>query len=85
MSSFTKLLSRLTSLNEAKDSPMDRIMPGFQQKARELAKSRGASSGTREGRLAMLGILFDMDIIGCQLLVEYFLIDLQCFLGGCLK
>jgi hypothetical protein len=53
----------MTSLNEAKDSPMDRLLPGFQQKARELAKSRGASSGTREGRLAMLGILFDMDII----------------------
>ena len=63
MSSFTKLLSRLTSLNEAKDSPMDRIMPGFQNQARSLAKSRGASSGTREGRLAMLGILFDLDII----------------------
>ena len=63
MSSFTKLLSRLTSLNEAKDSPMDRLLPGFQSKARELAKSRGASSGTREGRLAMLGILFDLDII----------------------
>jgi hypothetical protein len=63
MSSFTKLLSRLTSLNEAKDSPMDRIMPGFQGQARALAKSRGASSGTREGRLAMLGILFDMEII----------------------
>ena len=63
MSSFTKLLSRLTSLNEAKDSPMDRIMPGFQGQARSLAKSRGASSGTREGRLAMLGILFDLDII----------------------
>jgi hypothetical protein len=63
MSSFTKLLSRLTSLNEAKDSPMDRIMPGFQSQARSLAKSRGASSGTREGRLAMLGILFDLDII----------------------
>lgn len=63
MSSFTKLLSRLTCLNEAKDSPMDRIMPGFQNQARSLAKSRGASSGTREGRLAMLGILFDLDII----------------------
>jgi len=63
MSSFTKLLSRLTSLNEAKESPMDRIMPGFQNQARSLAKSRGASSGTREGRLAMLGILFDLDII----------------------
>jgi hypothetical protein len=63
MSSFTKLLSRLTSLNEAKDSPMDRIMPGFQSQARSLAKSKGASSGTREGRLAMLGILFDLDII----------------------
>jgi hypothetical protein len=63
MSSFTKLLSRLSSLHEAKDSPMDRIMPGFQNQARSLAKSRGASSGTREGRLAMLGILFDLDII----------------------
>lgn len=63
MSSFTKLLSRLTSLNEAKSSPMERIMPGFQTQARALAKSRGASSGTREGRLAMLGILFDLDII----------------------
>ena len=42
---------------------MDRIMPGFQGQARALAKSRGASSGTREGRLAMLGILFDLDII----------------------
>jgi hypothetical protein len=63
MSSFTKLLSRLTSLNEAKTSPMEKIMPGFQSQARALAKSRGASSGTREGRLAMLGILFDLDII----------------------
>lgn len=63
MHSFTNLLSRLTSLNEAKDSPMDRIIPGFQSQARALAKSKGASSGTREGRLAMLGILFDLDII----------------------
>lgn len=63
MSSFTKLLSRLTSLNEAKTSPMEKIMPGFQSQARALAKSKGASSGTREGRLAMLGILFDLDII----------------------
>lgn len=63
MSSFTKLLSRLTSLTEAKTSPMEKIMPGFQSQARALAKSRGASSGTREGRLAMLGILFDLDII----------------------
>lgn len=67
MHSFTNLLSRMTSLNEAKDSPMDRLLPGFQQKARELAKSKGASSGTREGRLAMLGILFDLDIIGSDI------------------
>lgn len=63
MSSFTDLLSRLDYLSEAKISPMDKILPGFQTQARTLAKSKGASSGTREGRLAMLSILFDLDII----------------------
>jgi hypothetical protein len=63
MHSFINLLSRLDTLTEAKDSPMERILPGFQSQARALAKSKGASSGTREGRLAMLGILFDLDII----------------------
>ena len=63
MSSFTNLLYRLENLTEAKTSPMDKILPGFQTQARALATSRGASSGTREGRLAMLAILFDLDII----------------------
>lgn len=63
MSSFTNLLSRLTFINEAAVSPMERIMPGFQKQARSLAASKGASSGTREGRLAMLNILYDLDII----------------------
>jgi len=63
MSSFSKLLSRLTVISEAKVSPMDKILPGFQSQARLLAKDKGASSGTREGRLAMLAILFDLDII----------------------
>lgn len=63
MSSFTNLLSRLNVLSEAKISPMDKILPGFQTQARSLASSKGASSGTREGRLAMLAILFDLDII----------------------
>lgn len=62
MSSFTNLLSRLTNLSEA-TSPMDRLIPGFQTQARGLATSRGASSSTREGRLAMLTILFELDII----------------------
>ena len=63
MSSFTNLLSRLTFLNEAAVSPMDRILPGFQSQARGIATSKGASSSTREGRLAMLNILYDLDII----------------------
>jgi len=63
MSSFANLLSRLTYLNEAAPSPMERILPGFQKQARSLAASTGASSGTREGRLAMLTILYDLDII----------------------
>ena len=63
MSSFTNLLSRLTFLNEAAVSPMDRILPGFQSQARGIAKSKGASSSTREGRLAMLNILYNLDII----------------------
>jgi hypothetical protein len=63
MSSFTNLLSRLDVISEAKVSPMDKILPGFQSQARLLAKDKGASSGTREGRLAMLAILFDLDII----------------------
>jgi len=63
MCSFANLLSRLTFLNEAAPSPMERLMPGFQKQARELAASKGASSGTREGRLAMLNILYDLDII----------------------
>jgi len=63
MSSFTNLLSRLTFLTEGVPSPMERIMPGFQKQARGLAASKGASSGTREGRLAMLNILYDLDII----------------------
>jgi len=42
---------------------MDRILPGFQKQARELASSSGAASSTREGRLAMLNILYDLDII----------------------
>jgi len=63
MSSFTNLLSRLTFLNEAAPSPMERILPGFQKQARGLAAAKGASSGTREGRLAMLNILYDLDII----------------------
>jgi len=63
MSSFVKLLSRLNVISEAKISPMDKILPGFQNQARLLAKEKGASSGTREGRLAMLAILFDLDII----------------------
>jgi len=62
MSSFTNLLSRLTNLTEA-TSPMDRLIPGFQTQARGLAASKGASSSTREGRLAMLTILFELDII----------------------
>lgn len=62
MSSFTNLLSRLTNLSEA-TSPMDRLIPGFQTQARGLAASRGASSSTREGRLAMLTILYELDII----------------------
>lgn len=63
MSSFTNLLSRLTFLTEGVPSPMERIMPGFQKQARGLAAAKGASSGTREGRLAMLNILYDLDII----------------------
>lgn len=63
MSSFNNLLSRLTFLNEAAVSPMDRILPGFQTQARGIATSKGASSSTREGRLAMLKILYDLDII----------------------
>ena len=63
MSRFLQLYSRLNILQEAKASPLDRILPGFQSKARALATSRGSSAGTREGRLAMLGILFDLDII----------------------
>jgi hypothetical protein len=63
MSSFSNLLYRLNVLSEAKISPMDKILPGFQTQARSLAKGKGASSGTREGRLAMLAILFDLDII----------------------
>lgn len=63
MSSFNKLLTRLTFLTEA-SSPMDRILPGFQTQARQYAvKDKGAAAGTREGRLAMLSILFDLDII----------------------
>jgi hypothetical protein len=42
---------------------MDRLIPGFQTQARGLAVSKGASSSTREGRLAMLTILFELDII----------------------
>jgi len=63
MSSFNNLLSRLTFLSEAAISPMERILPGFQTQARGIAASKGASSGTREGRLAMLNILYDLDII----------------------
>ena len=63
MSTFNNLLSRLTFLNEAAVSPMDRILPGFQSQARGIATSKGASSSTREGRLAMLNILYDLDII----------------------
>jgi hypothetical protein len=50
-------------LSENKISPMDRILPGFQKQAREMASSSGAASSTREGRLAMLNILYDLDII----------------------
>ena len=63
MSSFDNLLSRLTILSEGVPSPMERIMPGFQKQARSLATAKGASSGTREGRLAMLNILYDLDIV----------------------
>jgi hypothetical protein len=63
MSSFNKLLTRLGTLTEAKISPMDKILPGFQTKARSLAGAKGASSSTREGRLAMLSLLYDLDII----------------------
>ena len=62
MSSFNKLLTRLSFLTEA--SPMDRIIPGFQTQARQYAvKEKGVTAGTREGRLAMLSILYDLDII----------------------
>ena len=40
MCSFANLLSRLTFLNEAAPSPMERLMPGFQKQARELAASK---------------------------------------------
>lgn len=62
MHSFINLLTRLNTLTEA-ESPMDRIMPGFQTKARSLAVARGASSPTREGRIAMIKILYNVDII----------------------
>jgi len=51
----------MTILTEA--SPLDKIIPGFQKQARGLATARGASSDTREGKLALLTILFDLDII----------------------
>lgn len=63
MSSFNTLCSRLSFITEASDSPMDRILPGFQTQARSLAGTHGAAAKTREGRLAMLGILYDLDII----------------------
>lgn len=63
MSSFNNLLKRMSYLTEARDSPMERILPGFQTQARAYAASKGASSGTREGRLAMLNILHELDII----------------------
>lgn len=71
MSLFANLLSRLTFLNEAGPSPMERILPGFQKQARGLAASKGASSGTREGRLAMLNILYDLDIIDDAVIKQF--------------
>jgi hypothetical protein len=62
MSSFTNLLSRLSFLNEAV-SPLDTLIPGFQKQARGLAAAKGASASTREGKLALLTILYDLDII----------------------
>lgn len=71
MSSFSNLLSRLSFINEAAPSPMERILPGFMNQARGLAAARGASSGTREGRLAMLTILYDLDIIGDSIVKQF--------------
>jgi len=62
MSSFTNLLSRLSFINEAA-SPIDTLIPGFQKHARGLAAAKGASASTREGKLAFLNILYDLDII----------------------
>lgn len=62
MSSFTNLLSRLSFINEAV-SPLDTLIPGFQKQARGLAAAKGASASTREGKLALLTILYDLDII----------------------
>jgi hypothetical protein len=62
MSSFTNLLSRLSFITEAA-SPLDTLVPGFQKQARGLATAKGASASTREGKLAFLTILFDLDII----------------------
>ena len=71
MSSFSNLLSRLSFINEAAPSPMERILPGFMNQARGLAAARGASSGTREGRLAMLTILYDLDIIDDSIVKQF--------------
>ena len=62
MSSFTNLLSRLSFITEAA-SPLDTLIPGFQKQARGLAAAKGASASTREGKLAFLTILYDLDII----------------------
>lgn len=71
MSSFNNLLKRMSYLTEARDSPMERILPGFQTQARAYAASKGASSGTREGRLAMLNILFELDIIDMSVVKQF--------------
>ena len=71
MSLFANLLSRLTFLNEAAPSPMERILPGFTKQARSLAATKGASSGTRENRLAMLTILYDLDIIDDSVIRQF--------------
>ena len=71
MSSFSNLLSRLSFLNEVAPSPMERILPGFTKQARGLAAARGASSGTRENRLAMLTILYDLDIIDDSVIKQF--------------
>lgn len=71
MSSFNNLLKRMSYLTEARDSPMERILPGFQTQARSLAASKGAASGTREGRLAMLNILFELDIIDMGVVKQF--------------